>query len=96
MLIGVSVSWNTSPAARIVTTSLKIPAMESVTTDVRCRRANSEAVMQKAIVPGKRRRHGPRMVPLASMSIRRPSKRAGKPSTGMARRRREANIMGAR
>lgn len=35
MLIGVRVSWNTRPAARIVTTSLKMPAMESVTTEVR-------------------------------------------------------------
>lgn len=52
--------------------------------------------MQKAIAPGKRRIHGPRMLPLTSMSVPRPWKRAGKPSTGMASSSREKNIMGAR
>lgn len=96
MLIGVRVSPNTIPAAEIVTTSLKMPAMERVTTEVRWRSANSEAVIQKAMTPGKSKRRGPRMRPLASMRMRRPSKRAGKPSTGMASTKRDTNMTGAR
>lgn len=96
ILIGVRGSWNTRPAAEIVTTSLKIPAMERVTTDVRCRRANSEAVMQKAMQPGKRRSKGPRMGPLTSTKVLSPSQSAGNPSTGVAMIRREANMIGAR
>jgi len=96
MLIGVSVSWNTRPAARMVTTSLKIPAMERVTTDVRCRSANSEAVMQNAIAPGKRSRHGPNICPFTSMRFFNPSHKSGNPSTGIASKSKEANIIGAR
>jgi hypothetical protein len=36
------------------------------------------------------------MLPFASMRVWKPSKRAGKPSTGIARRKREPNITGAR
>ena len=84
------------PAAEIVTTSLKIPAMDKVTTDVRCSNANSDEVIQKAMTPGKRRIRGPRMGPFFSMRMPRPCQRAGKPSTGTAMRNRLANIIGAR
>lgn len=96
MLIGVSLSWKIKPAAEIVTTSLKIPAIESVTTDVRCRRANSDAVMQNAMAPGNSNNNGPSIGPLAATSILMPSARAGNPSTGMAIRSSDANIIGAR
>lgn len=96
MLIGVSASWKTSPAAEIVTTSLKMPAIESVTTDVRCKSANSEDVIQKAMTPGKRMIRGPRTGPLFSKRTCRPCHKAGKPSTGIAIRKREVNIIGAR
>lgn len=80
----------------MVTTSLKMPAMERVTTDVRCRRANSDAVMQKAMTPGNRRRAGPRKGPFSSTRRWMPWKRAGKVSTGMAMMKRLANMIGAR
>jgi len=80
----------------MVTTSLKMPAIERVTTLVRWRRANSEAVMQNAIIPGKRRRAGPSKGPFSSIRRRMPSKRSGNVSTGTAMMNRETNIMGAR
>ena len=49
-------SWNTIPAALIVTTSLKMPQMLSVTTLVRWSNVNSLAIMQKARHPGTKRR----------------------------------------
>lgn len=96
MLIGVKGSWKTIPAAEIVTTSLKIPAMDRVTTEVRCSRANSEAVMQKAMHPGKTRMRGPRMGPFLATRMPRPFQRAGNPSTGMAIMRRDTNMTGAK
>ncbi len=60
------------PAAVIVTTSLKIPQILRVTTEVRCRRANSEAVMRKARQPGKARIKIPITTPLASTSTASP------------------------
>lgn len=79
-----------------MTTSLKIPAMERVTTEVRWRRANSDAVMQNAIAPGNNNRAGPRIGPLSSTRIFSPPKRAGKPSTGIARMNKLVNMIGAR
>ncbi len=79
-----------------MTTSLKIPAMERVTTEVRFRRANSEAVIRKATTPGKSKRAGPMNGPFSSRSLWKPVTRAETPSTGMARRSRVRNIMGAR
>lgn len=96
MLIGVRGSWNTMPAAEIVTTSLKMPAMERVTTDVRCRRANSEAVMQNAITPGNNKINGPNIGPFLSINIPKPCHNAGNPSTGTAIKKSETNITGAR
>ena len=96
MLMGVRLSWNTSPAAVMVTTSLKIPQMLNVTTEVRCSRANSEAVMRKANIPGKSKMQMPKKTPLASTSTFRPCPRALKPSTGMAMIARLRNMIGAR
>ena len=96
ILIGVKGSWNTRPAAEIVTTSLKIPAMDNVTTEVRWSKANSEDVMQNAMTPGKRMMTGASRGPLLSKRMRRPCQRAGKPSTGIAIRNKDANMMGAR
>jgi hypothetical protein len=96
MLIGVKRSPNTRPAAEMVTTSLKIPAMERVTTEVRFSRANSEAVIQNAIAPGNSKIAGPKKGPFAAIKTWRPRHNAGKPSTGMAIRNRDRNMMGAR
>ena len=80
----------------MVTTSLKIPAMERVTTEVRCSKANSEAVMQNAMHPGNKSKSGPKIGPFSSTRMCRPAHSAEKPSTGIAIIRREANIVGAR
>ncbi len=84
------------PAAEMVTTSLKMPQMLRVTTEVRCRRANSDEVIRKARMPGKRRMQMAMKAPLASVSEARPVARGPGPSTGRAMIRREANMMGAR
>ena len=84
------------PAADMVTTSLNIPAIERVTTEVLWRRANSADVIQNAITPGKTRMSGPRTGPFFSTKTPRPCHSAGNPSTGMAMMRRETNMMGAR
>ena len=96
MLMGVRGSWKTRPAAVIVTTSLKIPQILRVTTEVRWRRANSEAVIKKAKVPGKIKMRIPMKSPLASTRDFRPAPRGTKPSTGMAMMARLTNMTGAR
>lgn len=96
MLIGVSGSWKTIPAAEMVTTSLKIPAIDKVTTEVRWRSANSEDVMQNARTPGNKRMRGPSTGPFFATRMPRPCQSDGMPSTGMAMIRRETNMIGAR
>lgn len=49
---------------KMVDTSLKMPATDSVTTEVRWIKANSEVVMANANVPGKQIRQAVRMVAL--------------------------------
>ena len=95
-LIGVSGSLKTRLAVVMVTTSLKMPQMLSVTTEVRFSRANSELVMRKARQPGKMRMPTPSAVPFWSKRRTRPSCRALKPSTGTARTKMLMNITGAR
>lgn len=53
ILTAVNWSWNTTPAALIVMTSLNMPQILSVTTEERFSRANSAEIMQKASTPGK-------------------------------------------
>ena len=65
-----------------MTTSLKMPAMESVTTEVRLRSANSDAVMRKAMTPGKRMVAVPMMGPLSAKRALKALMSAGKPSMG--------------
>eukprot|EP00914_Ancora_sagittata_P007882 GHVO01015509.1.p2 GENE.GHVO01015509.1~~GHVO01015509.1.p2 ORF type:complete len:104 (-),score=8.75 GHVO01015509.1:182-493(-) len=96
ILIGVKGSWKTMPAADIVTTSLKMPQILRVTTEVRCKRANSEAVMRNASIPGKKRTPMPRMMPFFSARPARPCPNSTKPSTGMAMIARLKNMTGAR
>ncbi len=84
------------PAADMVTTSLKMPQMESVTTDVRCRRANSELMRPKARQPGKTRRKNAGAVPFAAARIWKPVITACGPSTKRARTKSVTNMMGAR
>ena len=79
-----------------MTTSLNMPQMLNVTTEVRLSSANSDAVMQKAIVPGNRRRHIPKKVPFSLVRRCNPSPRGPNPSMGMARIARLKNIIGAR
>lgn len=94
-LIGVSGSWKTMPAALMVMTSLKMPQMLRVTTEERLRSANSEAIMQKARMPGKRRMLMPRRTPSAvRMEI--PWMISQGPSTASARIMRQTNIIGVR
>lgn len=95
-LIGVNGSWKTIPAADIVTTSLKIPHMLRVTTDVRFKSANSEAVIRKASAPGNKSIPMPTKGPFSAVKTRRPWPRGTNPSTGMAMIARVKNIMGAR
>ena len=95
-LIGVRGSWKTIPAAVMVTTSLKIPQILSVTTEVRCKSANSEDVIRKASVPGNTRIQKLEKTPLASASVARPSTSFTGPSMGMAIKMRVRNIIGAR
>ena len=52
-LIAVSLSSKATEAAITMATSLKMPQIDSVTTLVRFRRANSETIMRKARIPGK-------------------------------------------
>ena len=94
--MGVRWSSKIKPAAAMVTTSLKIPAMESVTTEVRFRSANSDAVMRKAMTPGKRMVAVPMRRPLSTTRALKPSIRVGMPSMGIARRKRVRNMIGAR
>ena len=96
MLIGVRGSWNSIDETKMVTISLKIPQMLSVTTVVRCKSANSEAVIRKAKIPGSRMMPIPCRGPLSSVRILRPSRKAPKPSTGMAMMARLVNMTGAR
>lgn len=95
MLIAVSLSSNTSVAVDMVTTSLKMPAIDNVTTEVRCSRAYSHAVMRKAMVPGNKSSIGAR-TPHAPQRPLRDSMRAGKPSVGMAMTMRVKNMTGVR
>lgn len=94
--MAVMVSSKTCPAVTIVTTSLNMPAMLRVTTLVRWRSANSEAVMQKAIKPGKRRIKGPRSLPFLSINSPRPTRRFIGPSTPEAIINKLQNIIGAK
>lgn len=84
------------PAAEIVTTSLKIPQILSVTTDVRCSSANSELVMQNANIPGNSSREIPAKTPFSAVSVAIPAPSAEKPSMGIARMAKLRNMMGAR
>ena len=77
-------------------TSLKMPQMLSVTTDVLFSSANSADVMQKANAPGKSSRHTAWKVPFAAARMPKPSLRGPKPSMGMARIARLTNMTGAR
>ena len=95
-LIGVNGSWKTIPAAEMVTTSLKIPQILSVTTDVRFRRANSEVVIKNARTPGKRRMTTPSTTPFSTVRAFKPLARDTNPSTGTAIIVRVKNIIGAR
>ena len=96
ILIGVRGSWKTIPAAVMVTTSLKIPQILSVTTEVRCKSANSEDVIRKASVPGNTRMQKVGKTPLASARADRPSPSLTGPSMGSAITMRTRNIIGAR
>ena len=96
ILIGVRVSWKARPAAAMVMTSLNIPAIDKVTTEVRWSRANSAEIMEKAMAPGKRRSSGPSRTPFLSTKTPKPWKRLGKPSTGTAMQKRLMNMTGAR
>ena len=96
IFIGVSGSWKTRLAVVIVTTSLKIPQILSVTTLVRFKRANSDAVIINARQPGKSSMPVPKRTPFVSKRWERPPARAEKPSTGIARMRRLKNMTGAR
>ena len=80
----------------MVTTSLKMPQMLSVTTDVRCNRANSEAVIQKASTPGNNNITTPKAVPLISVRVWKPAFSGPKPSIGIASNARLRNMIGAR
>lgn len=84
------------PAAEIVTTSLKMPQMLSVTTEVRWSSANSEAVMRKARTPGKSRIPMPSTAPFSCTSLLRPLARGPNPSMGMAIIDKARNMTGAR
>ena len=96
ILIGVKGSWKTIPAAEIVITSLKIPHMLSVTTEVRCSNANSVEVRQNANVPGNSKSNMPRMDPFSAVNLAMPSASAEKPSMGMASSASERNMIGVR
>ena len=95
-MIGVRGSWKTIPAAPMVTTSLKIPQILSVTTEVRCKRANSEDVIRKASIPGNTRIQKLGKTPFASARAARPWRSLTGPSMGRAIKMRLRNIMGAR
>src|SRR5271170_1460224 len=95
-LIGVSGSWKTMPAAEMVTTALKMPQMESGTTEVRWRSANSADVMQKARRPGKRRSTVVFTPPCAVDKTAMPVRIGAGCSMARARQRRETNMMGVR
>lgn len=83
-------------AAEMVTTSLNMPQMLRVTTEVLFRSANSEAVIKKARTPGKSRMPTPSATPLSVVKIPSPFPRGTKPSTGIAIIARLRNIIGAR
>lgn len=95
-LIGVSSSAKMMEAVLMVRTSLKMPQTLRVTTEVRWRSANSEAVMAKARQPGKRRMARERKIPFSDARVAKARVRAKGPSTGMARRSRVKNMTGAR
>lgn len=95
-LIGVNGSWKTMPAAEMVTTSLNMPQMLSVTTDVRFSSAYSDDVIKKASTPGKRSMPIPRKIPFSSVRTPRPWLRELKPSTGIAIIARVRNMTGAK
>src|ERR1700761_8703924 len=83
-------------AVLMVRTSLKMPQIDSVTTEVRCRRANSLAVIQNAKQPGNRRMRSAKKVPFSAAKTPKAWKRSKTPSTGKARMNRVPNMMGAR
>lgn len=95
-LIGVSSSAKMIEAVLMVRTSLKIPQILRVTTEVRCRSANSEAVMAKARQPGKRRMARERRVPFSEERFVKARTSAKGPSTGMASTSSVKNMTGAR
>lgn len=94
-LIGVSCSPKVMLAADTVSTSLKMPQMDNVTTLVRFKRANSAEVIRKAIKPGKSRIPTPRLVPCKVRSSSRPVAIAPIPSTDSASTARTKNMIGA-
>ena len=96
ILIGVSGSWYTYCDAVMVRTSLKMPQMDSVTTDVRFSSAYSALIMQKAIIPGNSMSRMPTPVPFAAASREKPDPKGPKPSTGMARRNMARKVTGVR
>src|SRR5436190_22842575 len=95
-LTGVRRSWKTTPAALIVTTSLKIPQMLSVTTEDRWSSANSEEIMQKAIVPGKIRKNMALKMPCSVMRSATPLAISSGRSTESEITPKETNMMGVR
>lgn len=95
-LMGVRSSWKTMEAVEMVRTSLNMPAIDNVTTDVRCRSANSDAVIRKARQPGNSRMPRLKSSPFSATRAEKADARACRPSTGIARRRSVRNITGAR
>merc|ERR1719160_222356 len=84
----------TTDAAMMVTTSLKIPAVDNVTTEVRCKSANSAAVIRNAMHPGNNRKQGVRKTPNSLLNSAKPPNRGMNPSTGIARLSNVRNMTG--
>jgi hypothetical protein len=96
MLTAVRGSPKTIVATEMVRTSLKIPQMLRVTTEVRWSSANSEDTIRKAMTPGKRTIAVATITPYWVVRTPKREKSAEKPSTGMAMMKIETNITGAR
>ncbi len=80
----------------MVTTSLKIPQIDNVTTLVRCNSANSEVVIKNARIPGNNNMPNPSGTPLTSNSSDNLSNKEEMPSTGNAMTSKLTNMMGAK
>lgn len=84
------------PAAEMVTTSLKMPQIESVTTFVRCRSVNSDEIMQNAKNPGMNISRSAFARPSFSTRIFRPAMTADGVSLNSAMTNKVTNMIGAR